>query len=117
MSNKLSGSNDVELLEDLASRNYKAQSIWFLNAFWTTFGEEQAEKIWAYKHKCDELDLEKKAEGHELDELNAHRLLEAFDETMTVREMREGLRAKGAIEARAKSVGFMIPLVHFLIMK
>ena len=45
----------------------------FLNAFWTSFGEQQAEKIWDYCHKCADLDLEKKAEGCELDELNAHR--------------------------------------------
>ena len=76
------------------------QAIWFLNAFWETHGEANAEKIWAYAHKHNDLDLTKGKEGCELDELNAHRFLEAFDETMTVREMRNQLRAKGALKVR-----------------
>ncbi len=35
--------------------------------------------------------------GHALDEMQAHRFLEAFDMTLTVRKMREALREKGAI--------------------
>jgi hypothetical protein len=48
-----------------------------------------------------------------LDELQAHRLLEAFDETMTVREMRTYLRQHGAIGDRVKNV----PLTHWWIAK
>jgi len=48
-----------------------------------------------------------------LDELQAHRLLESFDETMTVREMRTYLRQHGAIGDRVKSV----PLTHWWIAK
>ena len=88
-----------------------------MNAFWATFGETEAEQIWAYTHKYGDLDLDKKEAGCELDELNAHRLLEAFEQTMTVRELREGLRTKGAIEQSAKKIGFMVPLSHFLIMR
>ena len=46
------------------------------SAFWDFFAEKEAETIWNYKHKFDELDLAKGKEGHELDELNAHRFLE-----------------------------------------
>jgi hypothetical protein len=52
-----------------------------------------------------------KEEGTHLDELQAHRLLECFGETMTVREMRTYLRQHGAIGERVKSV----PLTHWLI--
>ena len=55
-------------------------------------------QIWNYTRKHEELDLVKGKQGNELDELNAHRFLEAFDETMTVREMRNQLRAKGALK-------------------
>lgn len=47
----LSASNDADKLAELASKTYKEQCIWFLNAFWTDFGSREAEKIWAYKHK------------------------------------------------------------------
>ena len=60
--------------------------MWFLNAFFDSL-ESEAERVWEYKHKCDEYDLQKHEEGNALDELNAHRLLEAFNETMTVREV------------------------------
>ena len=39
-----------------------------------------------------ELDEHRGAEGCELDEMTAHRFLENFEETLTVREMREVLR-------------------------
>jgi len=109
----LSGHNDSEKLAELALKTYKEQAIWFLNAFWADFGSREAEKIWAYKHKCDELDLDKKAAGCALDELNAHRFLEHFHETMTVHSMREKLRSTGAIGDRIR----VVPLVHILLFK
>ena len=62
--------------------------------------------------RYSELDLEKKKCGNALDELNAHRFLEAFNETMTVREMRTRLRASGALSEsdRPKTV----PITHYL---
>jgi len=44
---ELSGRTEVEKLADLATKTYKAQAIWFLNAFWPQHGGE-AEKIWSY---------------------------------------------------------------------
>jgi len=105
-------SDDQQKLEELCHKNYKAQAIWFLNAFWAQLTSDQREKVWAYKYKFDDLDLEKKKEGSELDELNAHRFLEAFKDPLTVREMREKLRAKGAL--KEKGVSKFVPLTHFL---
>jgi hypothetical protein len=108
----LSGNTDAEKLADLSSKNYKAQAIWFLNAFWPEHGQH-AEKIWKYKHTFDELDLERKADGCALDELQVHRFLEKYSETLTVQAMREKLRATGAIGSTIR----LVPLIHILIFK
>jgi len=62
-----------------------------------------------------ELDLENHKNGSSLDEMKAHVFLESFSETLTVREMRESLRASGAIglNERPKEV----PLTHILIFR
>jgi len=103
---------DVEKLAQIATKTYKEQCIWFLNAFWPQFGD-QAEKIWVYKHTFDDLDHDKHAEGSALDELQAHRFLEKHNETLTVQAMREKLRATGAIGASVR----LVPLIHVLIFK
>jgi len=112
MAQKLAGANDAEKLANLATKTYKDQAVWFLNAFWEQYGKD-AEKFWDYKHKMDELDLEKKNEGSGLDEVQAHRFLEKFNETLTVTAMREKLRSTGAIGDRVK----LVPLIHILIFK
>mmetsp|Transcript_25889 Transcript_25889/g.65027 ORF Transcript_25889/g.65027 Transcript_25889/m.65027 type:complete len:394 (+) Transcript_25889:144-1325(+) len=109
----LPGSTDFEKLEYLCQRTYKAQAVWFLNAFWDSFGEGEAENLWNYVHKAVEIDLDHREAGTHLNEMEAHRLLESFDETMTVREMRTYLRQHGAIGERVKNV----PLVHWWIAK
>lgn len=59
----------------------------FLNAFWERGlpnGQglnDQAEKFWQYVDKMAQID-KSKAAGNALDELEAHRFLEAFDEVM-----------------------------------
>jgi len=57
--------------------------------------------------------MRKKTEGNALDELQAHRFLEKFHETLTVQSMRDKLRATGAIGAAVK----LVPLIHILIFK
>ena len=59
------------------------------------------------------MDHDRKAEGCALDELQAHRFLEKFHETLTVQAMREKLRSTGAIGTSFK----LVPLVHILIFK
>jgi len=109
----LEGKNDQEKLDNLCKLNYKDQAIWFLNAFWHKFGEAEADNIWKYKHKHDELD-DKHKEGCQLDELQAHRFLESQHETLTVSKLREKLQATG-IDKNTKRK--YIPLVHYLIIK
>jgi len=113
MARVLSGGNNIDKLADLCSKPYKEQAVWFLNAFWLKFAAQEAEKIWAYTHKCNDLDLDKKAAGCALDELNAHRFLEHFHETMTVHAMREKLRSTGAIGDRIR----LVPISHILLFK
>jgi len=110
----LNGNTDGEKLQDLSSRTYKEQGIWFLNSYWNEL-EKDAEKFWGFVQKFEKLDLDKKTEGSGLDELNAHRFLESIGETKTVTELRNNLRDTGALGAseRPKTV----PLVHYLLFR
>jgi len=109
----LPGNTDKEKLDALCEKTYKEQIIWFLNAYWHKH-EDQAERMWDFCHKCAELDLEQHEEGSALDEVSAHRFLELFKETMTVREMRAKLRESGALgEGRVPRV----PITHILIFR
>lgn len=83
---------DMDKLKQLSSLKYAEQAKWFLNAYFEKYGEDEYEKVWNYAHKMAELDEKNGADGNELDELYAHRFLEIYGETMTVREMREILR-------------------------
>eukprot|EP01104_Vermistella_antarctica_P019295 TRINITY_DN74_c0_g1_i1.p1 TRINITY_DN74_c0_g1~~TRINITY_DN74_c0_g1_i1.p1 ORF type:complete len:303 (+),score=109.63 TRINITY_DN74_c0_g1_i1:44-910(+) len=105
----LNGATDLDKLNDLASRTYKEQAIWFLNAFWYKF-ETEAEKVWEAKHLFGELDLEKKQDGCALDEMQLHRVLEKLDRSLTVRDLRNKLRDAGAVGDRVKVLG----LCHYL---
>ena len=109
----LPGSTDREKLAALCELTYQQQIVWFLNAFWDKYAD-QAERLWDFSLKSAELDLEKHEEGNALDEVSAHRFLESFKETMTVREMRSKLRETGAIdEGRLPRV----PITHILIFR
>jgi hypothetical protein len=91
-----------------------------LNAFWEAGLKggagigPQAEVIWNYVQKAASID-QAKAGGSALDELEAHRFLEAFDEAHTVLQMRAQLRKTGALaeNERPKTV----PLTHYLLFK
>eukprot|EP01089_Gocevia_fonbrunei_P007764 TRINITY_DN1903_c0_g1_i1.p1 TRINITY_DN1903_c0_g1~~TRINITY_DN1903_c0_g1_i1.p1 ORF type:complete len:291 (+),score=111.70 TRINITY_DN1903_c0_g1_i1:91-963(+) len=109
---ELPGATDAAKLEALCSRKYKDQGVWFLNAYWNSFGEKEANNIWEYVHKMGEFDLEKHAEGSQLDELNAHRFLEKFDKTLTVSALRTKLQSAG-VDRNTKTK--YIPLTHFLV--
>jgi len=109
----LEGKTDADKLKSLSQQPYKNQCVWFLNAFWTEFGEKESEKIWSYVEKIAKIDLQKGAEGNEVDEMQMHRFLETFSETMTVREMRDTLRSKGAISDSVK----LVAIIHYLIFR
>jgi len=95
---------------DLINRTYKDQAIFFLNAFWPEVGN-QAEDVWRRHTKMVELDLQKGADGNDLDEFNAHRFLEFFEETKTVVGLREILREHGL--DRKKRMSF----IEYLLVK
>jgi len=112
---ELPGSNDHEKFVNLCNKTYKEQAVWSLNAFWNDFGEKEGECLWNYVHKCADLDLEKHEEGNALDEMMAHKFLEEFKETLTVRELRAKLRSTGAIGETERPK--FVPLTHYLIFK
>jgi len=108
----LAGKTNQEKLDSLCFKTYKDQGIWFLNAFWTPSGKQNAEQVWQYVHKMNDLDEDKHAAGNEVDELQSHRFLEFFKETLTVMQMRNKLRDVG-VDKNIKRK--MVPLTHFLI--
>src|SRR3989338_5346720 len=75
-------------------------------------GEAEAENFWKWVEMYAQLDLKKKVEGCELDELNAHVFLEKNHQALTVKELRDKLREIGW-EKRP----MMFPVVVFLIMR
>eukprot|EP00009_Paramoeba_aestuarina_P007688 CAMPEP_0201506992 /NCGR_PEP_ID=MMETSP0161_2-20130828/809_1 /ASSEMBLY_ACC=CAM_ASM_000251 /TAXON_ID=180227 /ORGANISM="Neoparamoeba aestuarina, Strain SoJaBio B1-5/56/2" /LENGTH=93 /DNA_ID=CAMNT_0047901245 /DNA_START=21 /DNA_END=298 /DNA_ORIENTATION=+ len=91
MSIVLNGNTDLEKLHDLCKKTHKEQAVWFLNAFWEDFAQDEAEKCWVFVEHCEKIDNAGKA-GFELDEMEAHRFLEKADEAHTVLEMRSRLR-------------------------
>ena len=103
---------DNSKLAALCGRTYKEQAVWFLNCFWDKY-EGESERLWAYVQKLNEIDIDQHDAGSAVDEMKAHVFLEKFDETLTVRDMREKLRSTGAIgeTERPKAV----PLTHYLL--
>jgi len=108
----LAGGTDKEKLDNLSKRTHKEQIEWFLNAYWGEY-QQEAERMWTWNLKCAELDLQNHENGSGLDELNAHRFFEHFNEPLTVRAMRDSLRSTGAIDGNLKSV----PITHIIIFK
>src|SRR3990167_1556205 len=92
---------DYAKLQTICGKTYKEQAVWFLNCFWEEFASKEAELLWQYVLKNEELDLEFHKEGTGLDEMKAHVFLEKFDETLTVRDMRDKLRSTGAVARKA----------------
>jgi len=105
-------STDMDKLKVLNAKPYRDQAVYFLNAQWTYFSEhpEECEKVWNAVHVCCQLDS-RGEEGNELDELKAHILLERIEGAVTVKEMREALRAVDIDFNR------MVSLAEFLIFK
>nr|BAN40433.1 hypothetical protein [Entamoeba invadens] len=81
-------------LQQISSKKYKEQAIWFLNAYWAENGEAVAEKVWDVCNKFAEFDQENKAEGCSLDEMNIHRILEFYQSQQTIQQFRESLRSQ-----------------------
>jgi len=78
--------------QELTRMKYADQAKWFLNGFWDSGIEKEAENVWKCANKFIELDITKKKEGNELDEFLSHKFLESLGETLTVIQLRERLR-------------------------
>jgi chemotaxis protein histidine kinase CheA len=78
--------------KSFTAQNYGGQAKAFLNAFWQE-REGEAERVWDVYNIFVEIDFENKKEGCDLDEFGAHRVLEKFGETRSVKAMRDELRA------------------------
>jgi len=108
----LEGKTNEEKLVTLIGKTHKEQAVWFLNAYWNQF-EQEAERVWGYVGKFADLDLQNRANGTGLDELNAHRFLESIQETLTVVSMRDALRKTGAISQTERPK--LVPITHYLL--
>jgi hypothetical protein len=106
-------------LRALSALPYREQAIWFLNAFWAnedypalSFKRDAAarETVWRYASKCAALDPSG-ASGCAVDEVVAHRVMEAMEKTLTVLEMREQLR-KVDVDLNKR-----VSLLEFLLLK
>jgi len=76
-----------DLLKDITERTFKEQAIWFLNVSFCGEDKECCEKVWQYHKKC--VVLHKRREnGNNLNEFDAHRILEYSQKAKTVRELR-----------------------------
>jgi chemotaxis protein histidine kinase CheA len=81
----------VDQFQKITQLNFAEQAKWFLNAFWTRGAEPDKELIWSLAKKMTSF-TKKGAAGTDLDELEAHKFIEALGETLTVIELRERLR-------------------------
>ncbi len=106
----LPGSNDQQKLDALGAKSYKEQAVWFLNAFWNSFAQQEAEKVWEYAHRLASLD-ERGIAGNAVDEFKAHRFLELNNETQTVIQMREHFRSVGIEKVK------LVPFAQFLVFR
>jgi len=111
---KLNGADDHAKLLSLAGLTYTQQAVWFLNGFWADH-ESDAELMWKWVELFAKLDLQNGFNGNGLDEMNAHRFLENFKETMTVQEMRTKMRSTGAMEQNERPKASA--LIHFVLFK
>jgi len=82
---------------DLSHLPYADQAKWFLNGFWKSEGQNDAELIWGFAHKFADLDQQKKKQGNVLDEFWIHKFLEEIKDTHTVIALREKLRSSGML--------------------
>lgn len=90
-----------EGFKDACSKTHTEQAVYWLNGLWSEGASDYAEDIWHIAHifiemQCGEpLRYGKRAkklkEKSDLDEMQAHRVLEKLGETLTVREMRARL--------------------------
>lgn len=87
-SNAVTATMGFPTIKELGKLPYAKQCAFFINAFFTDGLEEHCNEIYTIYEKFVSLDAQKE-QGNELNEFDAHRLLEAFNETLSVRDMRD----------------------------
>jgi len=84
--------DEDNLLHELVERSeYPKQAQYFLNAFWTELGEQEADLIFETVEKFGKWDKKDHNHGKSLNEWDSHKLLEDLGQTLTVLEMRAAL--------------------------
>eukprot|EP00211_Chloroparvula_japonica_P007796 CAMPEP_0119131118 /NCGR_PEP_ID=MMETSP1310-20130426/9491_1 /TAXON_ID=464262 /ORGANISM="Genus nov. species nov., Strain RCC2339" /LENGTH=314 /DNA_ID=CAMNT_0007121671 /DNA_START=57 /DNA_END=1001 /DNA_ORIENTATION=+ len=84
-------SDDVkQQWKDLVARPHRDQAIFFLNGFWGVV-KGNAEQIWEYTLKFEELAKSGSGSDHDLDEFFSHKFLEDVGEVKTVLQLRATL--------------------------
>lgn len=91
----------MERFKEACSQKHSDQGIYWLNGTWTDNGPDIAEEVWNIVHTFIEIQNDEpvrygkraknKPEGVDLDEFQAHRVLEKLGTTLTVKEMRKRL--------------------------
>jgi hypothetical protein len=66
-------------LYEITRKTYPEQAKWFLNAFWRSGGEQNAENVWVFAQEFIKLDAEKKKNGNELDEFWSHKYVPFYN--------------------------------------
>lgn len=95
---------DHKAFKLLTDKTHTEQAIWFLNGFWNDGAEANAEFVWEATHFMMELQMGIKIlygkrshdddvkEGNDVDQFQAHQLLEHFGEVKTATELRRELK-------------------------
>lgn len=91
----------MDKFSEICQKIHSEQAIWWLNGCWENGAQEYKEEIWELAHIFMELSSGQKVlygkrakkikETCDVDEMQAHRVLEKLGETLTVREMRQRL--------------------------
>lgn len=91
----------MDKFKKACNQKHSDQGIYWLNGTWEDNGPDIAEEVWNIVHVFIEIQNDEKVrygkraknkpEGVDLDEMQAHRVLEHLGETLTVREMRARL--------------------------
>jgi len=104
--------SDQEKLNAVAQKKFSEQAIWFLNAMFAKGDEEgnkHAEELYKFVNIFAEFELENHSEGHDLDEMQMHRVFEKVNQQQTMQEMRNHFRSIGVQSFKR------ISMIYFLI--
>jgi len=82
-----------EFGKTIATKTFKEQSIFFMNAYWMEHGEKNCKDIWLWTQSFEEFSADGKQGPHDLDDFQSARFLERHHEPMTVIQRRKLLKS------------------------